>query len=111
MNHRRNAPPYSNPAGTETTAIRTLKRREGEVGKWERIRMWVWEVTGNFHSADNSLDKTAVKVERKAGNRQLFQIKNIFEENKYWSLRQSGVLPPDDSLNLYFHCWLVQNCI
>jgi hypothetical protein len=39
MNHRRNAPPYSNPVGTETTAIRTLKRREREVGKWERISM------------------------------------------------------------------------
>jgi hypothetical protein len=104
MNHRRNAPPYLISVGTETTAIRTLKRREGEIVRWERIRMLVWEVTGNFHSADNSLDKAAVKVKRKAGNRQLFQIKNTFEENKYWGISQSGVLPPDDTLSLYFHC-------
>jgi hypothetical protein len=64
----------------------------------------MWEVTGNFHSAEISLDKVAVKVKRKARNRQLFQIKNIFEGNKYWSVRQSGVLPPDDNLNLCFHC-------
>ena len=32
MNHRRNAPPYSNPA------IRVLNRKEGEVGRRERIR-------------------------------------------------------------------------
>lgn len=109
-NHGRNAPPYSNPVGTETTSIRTLKRRDDEVGRWEHIRMWVWEVTGNFHSADNSFAKAAVKVKRKAGNRELFQTKNIFEENK-WSIRQSGVLPPDGTLNFHFYCWLVQNCI
>jgi hypothetical protein len=66
--------------------------------------MLVCEVTGNFHSADNSVDKAAVKVKRKAGNRQLFQIKNTFEENKYWFISQSGVLPPGENLSLYFPC-------